>query len=374
MDDTPQPNSDNQPQPEQPPQPLPAEQYNPVPIPPPPAPSSTFSPAVPPQPVAAPVGPAPAHHNTNAGLIVLQWLTYAFWGWTVLGVSILVATVLASFITGTPTGDFTPYGLAAVLVLLPIAVVCDIFYSKQEPPKKTGPASLVMIIHAVLFALFAIGSLIAVVFSLVSLFTSSSDSSGAQVALYSAMIITVLYAAVFLRTLHPRRTPWISRFFPIFMVVVVGIIAILGITGPMAKARLTRNDKLIENNIGTIQTSISSYTNKNKRLPTDLGSLKLSGDAQKVIDKKLVTYKPESSTATVLPVGNTLNSRLATTYQPPTTYYYQLCATYKKASDSRYNSYRSTATDSGGYSTYVTTYDHPAGETCYKLKTDSFSY
>lgn len=154
-------------------------------------------------PTAQAVTPISEPNTSSPGLIVLQWLTYAFWGWTVLAMSVLTVTVLANFISKSDTSGFMPYGIAAVLVLLPISIICDVIYSKHEPLKKLGAASLVMIIHAVLFALFGIGSLIGIVISLVMLFTSSGDSSGTQTALYSSMIITVLYTAVFLRTMNP---------------------------------------------------------------------------------------------------------------------------------------------------------------------------
>ena len=50
-------------------------------------------------------------------------------------------------------GSFDPYAVAAVLVLLPVSFITDFFYSKREPGKKTGAATIVMVIHAVLYAL-----------------------------------------------------------------------------------------------------------------------------------------------------------------------------------------------------------------------------
>src|ERR1035438_3396173 len=143
-----------------------------------------------------------ALHTSNPGLIVLQWLTYAFWGWTIVAMSILTVTVFAYYIGGANDGSFIPYTVAATWVLLPISVICDFFYSKQEPQKKTRAASIVMIIHSVLFALLGIGAFITIVVCLVELFTSNSGSSYTHVVLYSAMIVTVLYLAVFLRTLN----------------------------------------------------------------------------------------------------------------------------------------------------------------------------
>src|SRR6185437_13895018 len=117
------------------------------------------------------------------------------------------------------------------------------------------------------FALFGIGSLIAAVISVITMFTSSSSSHASEVALLSAVIIFVLYGVTFIRTLFPVKFPWIRRVFIIFMVAVVGLIATLGVVGPVAKARETRTDKLIEQNLPALSTSVNNYATKNKHLP-----------------------------------------------------------------------------------------------------------
>lgn len=310
----------------------------------------------------------PQHPPTNAGLIVLQWLTYAFWGWTVLALSVLTATVVANFIADADTGDFTPYGIAAVLVLLPIAAVCDYFYSKQEPVKKVGAASIVMVIHAVLFALFAIGSLITAVISLVSMFTSSGGIDAAQTTLVSALIIFVFYLATFLRTLNPVNFPAIKRFFITFMIVCVGLIALLGLIGPTARARATRNDRLIESNLSSVTSEIGHYARDNQKLPSDLNQLDLDTDAQQLVDKNLVTYQPNTKQPKVI----TSNYSSSTSKSKDTTFYYQLCATYKEASKNKYGSYGNYGDD--GYDTYVSTYNHKAGQNCYKLEVTDYNY
>ncbi|HUD05387.1 MAG TPA: hypothetical protein VMR18_00485 [Candidatus Saccharimonadales bacterium] len=311
------------------------------------------------QPLQAPNQSAPPN-TSSPGLIVLQWLTYAFWGWTVLAMSVLTATVLANFIAGANDGNFMPYTIAATLVLLPISVVCDFFYSKQEPEKKTGAASIVMVIHAVIFALFGIGALITIVVCLVQLFTSSSTSNYTHVALCSAMIITLLYAAVFLRTLNiSSKLKWFHRFFIGAMIVVVGIFSVLGIVGPAANARLTRNDSLIDSNLSTIQSSIDNYASTNNNLPTSLNSIGLSGDAQKLVTDNLVQYTPNIKPSTTLSSNDTT--------QPTTTYYYELCVNYKKSSSSDGGSPYSSSTAENNYSNSVNTYDHPAGNYCYKV-------
>ena len=246
----------------------------------------------------------------------------------------------------------------AVLVLLPISVICDVFYSKREPEKKSGAAAVVMIIHAVIFALFAIGSLITAVFSVVSLVVSSSNTENTLVILYSSLIIALLYAVVFLRTLLPKKLLKFRLPFVILMVVVVGVISVAGFLGPIADARLTRTDKLIENNLPTVGETINAYTSKNNRLPNDLGALTLTGDAKKLVTDNLVTFKKDNGPSSGALTG---------------AFYYQLCVTYKKALESPYTSASYKYSD-GGYSSTIISYYHAAGEVCYKVEAVNYSY
>lgn len=296
----------------------------------------------------------------SPGQIILQWLTYAFWGWTVLAMAILTAEILLNSITGLDTSSFTPYGIAAVLVLLPISLICDIFYTKQEPEKKVGASSVVMIIHAVIFALFGIGSAIAVVFSFISLVinNSSSVNQTTSVTLYSSLISAILYTAVFLRTIRPEKLLWINRAFMIFMSIVVVITTVLAFTGPIANAKIVRNDKLLQNNLDYVSSAINSYALNNKQLPKDLNSLGLTGDAKQLVTSNLVTYKQDKTPVNAVQIQPGYSS-----------YYYELCVTYVKSTQTNQlyaaNSYQ----DQDGYSSYISAYSHPAGNICYKLKT-----
>jgi hypothetical protein len=299
-------------------------------------------------------------NSVSPGLIVLQWLTYAFWGWTLIATSILTLIVLTFFLVkSADVGDSTLYSMAAVLVLLPISVVCDIFYSKNEPEKKTGAASVAMIINAIIFALFGIGSVIAIVFSLVTLFVSSGNTDGTLVALYGALIIALLFGILFLRTILPKKLIKMRRYFIILMILIIGAICAFGIFGPTIEARLTRNDKLIESNLEIIGEAVNSYATKNSHLPDSLSSITLLNDAKKLVTDNLVTYKKDSAPT------------LATN-EYSETFYYQLCVTYKKE---KVDQYANTSEYSNGvddYSDYVSAYYHPSGYYCYKLKTTNY--
>lgn len=228
-----------------------------------------------------------------------------------------------------------------------------------------------MVIHAVIFALFGVGSLIAAVFSIVSLFTSSSDTSNNQTALYSALIIFVLYGATLLRTINPAKLPFIRRFYVIFMVLSVGLIALLGLLGPVAHARQTRNDTLIENNLNPVNDGINEYAQTNKKLPANLNNLNLSEDAQKLATNNSVEYMP--NTKPPLTTNNsTYNYSANSTDSSNATYYYQLCITYTAVKKDSYSYGQGSDKDADGYATTLDIYSHPSGRTCYKLKTEGY--
>lgn len=299
------------------------------------------------------------------GLMVLQWLTYAFWGWTVLGLSVLTATIVASFVSGAETGGFTPYGTAVVLVLLPIAFICDSFYIKKEPENKHGAEAAIMVIHAVIFAIFGVGALIAAVISVITMFVNSGDNSTSITALISSLIISVFYVLTLARTLNPKKFRFVGKSYRFVMILSVGVIAILGLVGPFARERATRDDRLISSNLQTINRSIADYAQDNEKLPESLSDLSLDGDAKTVVSRDLIEYKPESKESDY-DLDN-YGSRYRTNYG--STYKYQLCVTYKaekKGYDSRIG------LDSDEYETYINAYSYPKGDVCYKLKTTTY--
>lgn len=334
-------------QPEQPTTPEPTEPIVPIT----PTPIETIAPVAA-QPPIAPV--TMVENHVSPGVIVLQWLTYAFWGWTLLALSVLIFIVIFNLINQTDTGNTSLYTLAAIVVLLPISLICDFLYQKHEPKKKVGVAMAVMVIHAVIFALFAIGTLIASLFSVVQLMVnvSSTDSTNSNVALFmSLLIISVLYCVTFFRTLNPLKSDVkVARIFDIAMLVIIGIFTVLAFVGPFAQTFRTKNDRLIESNLSYIESGVDTYAKSNNKLPASLKDVTLqSEEAKQLIDKNLVTYKqdkPDSETGSLR---------------------YQLCVNYTLKDSGRTYGYSSYPTEE--YSSYVTTSGHKAGDVCYKLQT-----
>lgn len=333
----------------------------------------------------APAAAAPIKSVNTPGVLILQWLTYAFWGWALVALYWLTSLAVQYFVQ-TPSdesysytrdylGDLLAYSLAAVIVLFLISIICDVIYSKFEPEHKTGAAMVIMVIHAVIFALCGIGSLIVAVFAVVNLMISSSSNDGAMTTLITAGTMTLLYAATLLRTLRPQKIKRVVQIFWTVMLISTLIIAGLGIFGPAAYAQRTKNDRAVEEGLPEIARAINDYADENGKLPSSLNDATLrqsyyfSGNDQValIMDKGLVSYSPkeEIEQETIDSEGVSIQGvRLS----EDKVYHYQLCAVYDVEKDGySYNSYRDSDQE---YDTSPDTASHAAGKVCYDLQTD----
>lgn len=305
-------------------------------------------------------GTAPAKAS-SPGSIILQWLTYAFWGWTILSLIWLVYIVLATAMTVQDTSGMVPYAIAATLVLLPIATVCDIFYLRREPVKKHGAAMVVMVIHAVIFALFGIGVLITGVLSMVQLAIGTVDEQSIVTTwIMTALISTAVYLLTFLRTLNPFARLRLARWYWVVMVVLVGGFIVAGFVGPVMQARLMQDDRDLETNIELVANEINAEARETGQLPESLDEVNLNSKQKELVGKGLLSYMPEG-----VPERSDADTTTSEDQPKPR---YQLCATFKRQS-----SYYSSEYDRGTreYSSYVSASTHAAGKVCYKLEVES---
>ncbi len=314
----------------------------------------------------------------SPGLVVLQWLTYAFWGWALLSLAWLIFIVIYNLMDQLDTSEVIPYALSATLVLLPIALISDFFFSKQEPKKKQGASMVVMLIHAVIFALFAVGTLIGAIFAIVQLLIASGQSTEyTQSTLVSLLIVSLLYALTFLRTLRPQflgeKLPMI---YSLIMLFITGTFITLSILGPISQSVATRDDRRIVSYLPTVNDAINNYTQKYKTLPASLTEPELkinSKDAQSIIGDGLVEYKPEGKYQPTIQQGDALDSQLNNILNSESSYRYQLCVTFKKASDGEVSNQGTEYPKGTEYPTYLYIYDHPAGRVCYKLSAELYN-
>lgn len=313
------------------------------------------------EPAGAAETPAKAA-SVSAGVIVLQWLTYAFWGWAIIALAFVVGLVLTSFIMHEDTAGAVPYALASMLVLFPIAIACDLFYARAEKAKKAGASMVIMVIHAVIFALCGIGSLVVAIWLIIALSIGQIDVDGTEptmVGIFTALIVAAVYAATFVRTLNPFNRSLTGRVYTIGMALFGLLFVVLCFVGPVMESARSRDDRLIERSLSAVSNQIDDYARDNKKLPHELSQMRFSSDAKQLVERNLVTYKPEGVyTPPVTPYSSSRIGR--------TTYRYQLCVEYKMAKQDRESSVADT------YKSFVSTYQHPAGTVCYKLGTTTY--
>lgn len=159
------------------------------------------------------------------------------------------------------------------------------------------------------------------------------------------------------------------------MIGVIGVVIVLGIVGPVAKERATKDDRLIVSNISRVSDGINTYVRNNKQLPDNLSKINVDRETKILIDKNLVEYKKETSSSPSDPYSSGNNSvelqySLDQSQSTRMTYKYQLCVNYKAKSNEndRYGSSR----DSDEYTYSPNAYSHPAGNVCYKLQTSGY--
>lgn len=312
------------------------------------------------------------------GLLVLQWLTYAFWGWTIVALTWLTA-VSIDFFVNKPTTSYdggassVAYPLAAVVVLLLISLACDLFYSRREPVHKTGAAMVIMIIHAVLFALCGIGALIVAVFAVVSWFVGDSTGNSPLSALLTGLIVALVYGATLLRVIRPLKLKHYAGLYWTFMALTMVVVTTLGITGPVMYQRTVRNDRLIEQGLTSVSDAINQSARNNKTLPSSLQAIRDNVDSttgKQIIDQNLVEYTPGKQVEATVTQGSSDGSTVAdkvTNVSAPV-FEYELCVTFKAARSSSYSTVESTTRN-----TSPNTYIHKAGRNCYPLQTE-YSY
>jgi hypothetical protein len=330
-----------------------------------------------PSPLAAEPSPSVASEvppvvvpKTNPAVIILQWLSYAFWGWLILVVMYLIGITTTFALTSDTYVMPEPvaYGVAAALILLPIAFICDQVYSRREPEHKHGAAMVILVIHAVLFALFGIAALIVVAFAGVNMLITTGDHTNSIVTAVTAGAGFVLYVITLLRTVRPFIFKVYRLVFRLLMIVLVLGVSAWGILGPVAEAARTKDDQAVRSAMIEADSGIRSYVSSEGKLPEDLTKIDdsyNSATVQDLVSRGLISYTVHDQPANA-PEDDTMDGL--------STVYYELCATYKY--DQKKDSYSSfeygSAADMNGYRDVYTGKDAHAGKNCYKLKASTY--
>lgn len=326
-----------------------------------------------------------APHANTPGTLILQWLTYAFWGWYALAMIWLVGVVIAWIIDRSGVagdiGGILPYPMAASVILLLIALGVDFFYARIEPVKKKGAASVIMIIHAVIFALCGIGALITAVFAVIySLLNAGvfGGAEGSKVIMLTSFTMMIVYILLTLRTVAGAGRKVFRTVAWVVLSALLVAMAVIGVVGPVSDAIVTKQGRLIENALPSVASNINAYAGTYNRLPISLDEASStdsyqSEEVKELIGQNLVRYTANTKPAEKPAEMNTINKsdQLNETNDSRfSTYFYKLCVTYKAEKKPKYNYESSVSSES---SSYLSTSSHGAGEKCYDMKAESFT-
>jgi hypothetical protein len=318
-------------------------------------------------------------------LVLVQWLSYVFWTLAIIAISYVASSVIA-FYTDVSTTTFVEqvtYGVVAVVILLPLAIITDIFYGRHEDAHKSTATSVIHVIHSVLFALTAIGALITLAFLSVNSLIITTPSPTAVVEISTSAVVFVLFAGLFLRVNRPTMHRFMRKGFRIDLTVVTLVAIGFAIAGPVGYAVATKSDRQTRDSLNYVSNTLNSYVSVNDQLPDTLeaglndtearmygGNDDLRATALRLESEGTIKYTPN----TKAPVTKDDDKSETTT-----TYFYELCGnfTHGLRKDSGYGVYPSypVAEDtavSSDYDSYIPSDEIKSGEVCYKLKATSY--
>jgi hypothetical protein len=314
---------------------------------------------------------------STPGTIVLQWLTYAFWGLTNVAIAYVVAMLVGYTLSDAWSDDPAgiAYGVAAIAILLPIAFITDILYSRREPEHKQGIAGFVMIIHAVLFALVAVGALATVAFNIVGLVVTSGDVTGSYIAIATSATVSILFIKLLGCTIRHQLFSRFRLYFRILMLIIGAVVSFLAVIGPVSDAIATKEDRAIRDNIVALTSSMSEYVSGKDALPGSIEEFVASnptsiqynqafGDSiSDQAAKGVITYTPNTKALLIEESDGTTS----------TTFYYEVCGVYTHSLKSQnYYSGPSAQVDSDGYSDWLQNQDIHPGTLCQSLKVTNY--
>lgn len=305
--------------------------------------------------------------SSTPQIIITQWLSYAFWGWLMAALVWTMIIILQLVIKHETNSSMVPYAVSSVFVLLPIAFITDWLHRRHGLVKKNKAAAIVMIVHAVLFALIAIGTLIGAVFTGVGLFvTLSADPSTQVVALLSLLVASILFGLLFVRVLMPDKLPKLPMVYAVSMLVLSLGLLVWGVSGPVAETITRKDDARIESYLVWLKGDIASYVQDNRALPDKLADIDASDESKALIDKNLVIYKKDGMAKNV-PTDD-LDAKPSSPVRTDKLKY-QLCVNYKETSqsDRNYPRYDTMSSGEGDYKSYLDAAPHDKGDVCYKL-------
>ncbi len=279
-------------------------------------------------PVAPPINQA--WGKLSAKEVVLQSISYVSWYWLIIVIWIVLYSCLSDYLAGS-NGDYDwiTVLLPQAITLLPLAIISDRYYKKIEEPSKHGISALFMIIAALLSFVLAVGAIITIFTSLISLINdvnSPAENGNIIATLITSISVAFLSVFLFLRIMYFERFTRVRDNFWMIVSVVFAITMIATITGPLTRSVIGKTDRLIDKNYYSLTAAIDDYISKNNKLPNDLSDINFKQDAKKAIDTGKITYRK------LPPDSKTYNSNSAySSYEDKTVFNYEICVNWRYA-------------------------------------------
>lgn len=264
---------------------------------------------------------------STPALVTMQWLTYVFWALTSVSVAILVA-LIAQYSIGIDTDlqtEGVAYAIAAAFILLPIAFVLDIFFSRYEGLVKSNAFSSVKVVHSVLFAVISIVALVVSVFFFINMTLNSFFDKGLWIAVSGWLTAFVAFGLLFIRTVKFDLFVSLRVVYRFLMLSVVVVACAVALMLPFSHAMETRQSRAVMSALNFMTDAINNYTGSTSRLPASASDIVNSqyyysgtdkSQVNDLLNKGLISYMP--------------NIKPSTTSDSVTTYYYKLCGTFDK--------------------------------------------
>jgi hypothetical protein len=184
------------------------------------------------------VGSSDQQPNT-AEVLILQWLSYAFWGWLTGALIWLINIATSAALSNNViTNTLLLCTLVAVAIMLPAAFITDLYYRKHEAPKKTGAAAVILTIHAVIYTLIAISALNMAISTGIDMLINGAGGNNSQEGIIATIATIFLYGTLSVRIIGVAKFKRIGKIYAYTMLALSIGIALASAIGTLAKLML----------------------------------------------------------------------------------------------------------------------------------------
>lgn len=307
---------------------------------------------------------------STPALVTMQWLTYVFWALTSIA-AVYLMSVITEYLLGLDseaTTESIAYAVAAAFILLPIAFVLDIFFSRHEDNSKSSAFSVVKVVHSVIFAVVSIIALITAVFNIINMLLNSFSDKSIWVAVVASLTTFVGFGILFIRTTKPNLFTSLRAVYRFFVLAVIVLTSVFALIGPFSRAMETKQPRAMRDTLINITNSMQGYVASFGKLPASINDLantayysqmsySNAANKQQLLDylaSGQITYKP-----------NIKPSEKENGYYK---YYYELCGKFDSGLQTSSASGVVTHAD---YDTTLSFDNVPEGVNCFKMSVTS---